>query len=396
MLAIDELEKKELRRIRIACKNLFPLELATNSEFIASLNSKTIKNAYRAKARRYYTDLHRDEPSGTPERRIKRFKSILRSYKLLISNLKERAPGKVIAVGGAKGGIGKSLFAANLGVILSSIGLKTVVLDLDLGGANLHFYLGETALEREINDFLNGTFPAIEEIAIESKYGPRLIGGDSSQLGVANIAFSQKLKLLRAIKDIDADYVIIDLGGDTNYNIIDFFLSADHKVVLTTRDPASYLDAYRFIKVSLFRKLNRLFGSESEHRAQKDTELEALLHDATMSSKESDASSISELLERVNQLDPGHVPLIESAIAEFKPQLVVNKAPAGYDTTRIAEHINSVSKKVLSLSVSHIGDISLQPEIEESALVLVPVVSTHPDGACAREIRSIASKLLYK
>lgn len=396
MLAIYELGGKELRRIRIACKNLFPPELATNSEFIASLNSKTIKNAYRAKARRYYTDLHRDEPSGTLERRIKRFKSIQRSYKLLISNLKERAPGKVIAVGGAKGGIGKSLFAANLGVILSSIGLKTVVVDLDLGGANLHFYLGETALDREINDFLNGTFPAIEDIAIESKYGPRLIGGDSSQLGVANIAFSQKLKLLRAIKDIDADYVIIDLGGDTNYNIIDFFLSADHKVVLTTRDPASYLDAYRFIKVSLFRKLNRLFGSESEHRAQKDTELEALLHDATMSSKESDASSISELLERVNQLDPGHVPLIESAIAEFKPQLVVNKAPAGYDTTRIAEHINSVSKKVLSLSVSHIGDISLQPEIEESALVLVPVVSTHPDGACAREIRRIASKLLYK
>lgn len=157
MLAIDELEERELRDVQIACKYLFPPELATSSQFIASLNSETIKKAYRAKAKRYHPDLHRGASNGTIERRIRRFKNIQRSYKLLISNLKERAPGKLIAVGGAKGGIGKSLFAANLGVILSSAGLKTIVVDLDLGGANLHFYLGETALDKKINDFLNGT-----------------------------------------------------------------------------------------------------------------------------------------------------------------------------------------------------------------------------------------------
>ena len=73
-----------------------------------------------------------------------------------------------------------------------------------------------------------------------------------------------------------------------------------------------------------------------------------------------------------------------------------HKAPAGYDTARIAGHINSVSERVLSLSVPPIGDISLQAEIEKSTLELVPVVSTHPDGACAREMRGIANKLLYR
>ena len=67
MLAIHELEEKELRRIKIACKNLFPPEFATDIAFIASLNSETIKNAYRAKARRYYTDLHRGLVAGNGE-----------------------------------------------------------------------------------------------------------------------------------------------------------------------------------------------------------------------------------------------------------------------------------------------------------------------------------------
>jgi flagellar biosynthesis protein FlhG len=78
--------------------------------------------------------------------------------------------------------------------------------------------------------------------------------------------FRSKLKLLRALKTIDADYVILDLGGDTTYNILDFYLAADQGLVLTTCEPASYLDAYGFIKMSLHRKLIRLFGPESAYR----------------------------------------------------------------------------------------------------------------------------------
>jgi Mrp family chromosome partitioning ATPase len=64
-----------------------------------------------------------------------------------------RRRGKMIAIGGAKGGIGKSLFVANLGVFLSRLGKKTVVVDLDLGGANLHLYMGVWSLTHRIDDF---------------------------------------------------------------------------------------------------------------------------------------------------------------------------------------------------------------------------------------------------
>ena len=112
---------------------------------------------------------------------------------------------------------------------------------------------------------------------LNTKYGPLLIGGNSSQLGNANINFMRKLKLMKAIKNLDADFIIIDLGGDTSYNIIDFFLLADHGIVMTTCDPASYLDAYNFIKTALYRKLNRLFGPESKYKAQKDQALEQFI-----------------------------------------------------------------------------------------------------------------------
>ena len=65
---------------------------------------------------------------------------------------KQKNRKKVIAVGGAKGGIGKSIFAINLALLLSSVG-RTVIIDLDLGGANLHLYLGETIVARQITQY---------------------------------------------------------------------------------------------------------------------------------------------------------------------------------------------------------------------------------------------------
>jgi flagellar biosynthesis protein FlhG len=107
--------------------------------------------------------------------------------------------------------------------------------------------------------------------------GSSAVGG--GRLGTANIHFSHKLKLLRALKTIDADYVILDLGGDTTYNILDFYLAADQGLVLTTCDPASYLDAYGFIKMSLHRKLTRLFGPESAYRNIRDRDVEGIINE---------------------------------------------------------------------------------------------------------------------
>ena len=136
---------------------------------------------------------------------------------------------------------------------------------------------------------------------IPTKYGPQLIGGDSSQLGSANISFWSKLKLIKALRDLDADYVIIDLGSNTSFNILDFFLAADSRLVVTTCEPAAYLEAYNFIKVGLLRRLNRLFGGESPDAGKKNHALQELIHEATMSPNGAKAKDIPALLARVKE-----------------------------------------------------------------------------------------------
>ena len=389
MLRIDKLNTNDLNGIRIACAYLFSPQLAKNDKFLCGLESDILKAAFRKKSKMYHPDLHRHEQGKTLDRREERFKKLQGSYEIMSSYLKEKEPQnpekdinkrKIIAVGGAKGGIGKSLFVANLGVFLSKKGFKTVIIDLDLGGANQHLYLGEPYLDRSINDFLNMKVRSLQKIMINSKYGPGLICGDSSQFGAANINYLQKLKLLKAIRQIDADYVIIDLGGDTTFNIIDFFLAADHRIVMTSCDPASYLDAYNFIKTALYRKLSRLFGPESKYRHLKNNLFEDLISEAILSSNGSKVKTIKELIQRVKTKQPKNLRLIIDVISSFSPYLIVNRVEQNYREDNIIKRIRDVSKSNLSIDVRYLGSIPYLKEIELSARDLIPIVAKHPQG----------------
>lgn len=322
------------------------------------------------------------------EKRRERFIKIRESYETLQNyicdktaspDIKNQPQRTIIAVGGAKGGIGKSVFSANLGVFLSRMGKRTVLVDLDLGGANLHLHLGETSLPNSINDFLLQRAFKLEDIMVETKYGPYLIGGDGSQLGAANINFSLKLKLLRSIRMIDADYIILDLGSGSSFNTIDFFLAADYGLVLTTGDPSSYLNAYIFIVVSLIRKLNRLCSRESTEVA-KDAEFMRLIEEATLSKNGKRVKTIAQLIERVKREQPQYLSMIHRTLEKFRPYLVVNMVESDADAMPVAERIREVARRMLSIDVQYLGALPYQTEIRSSTRELVPVVAKSPRG----------------
>jgi flagellar biosynthesis protein FlhG len=203
MLAIHTLSSAGMQKIRIACAYLYSLELAQNDEFLTRLTVESLEQAFREKEKKYNPIFHPNEPNEMIEKRNERFLHIQESFAVLKSYLvKESTPATpapnpsrpvIIAIGGAKGGIGKSIFSANLGVFLSQQGAKTVLVDLDLGGANLHLYLGETALPGDIQDFLLQKVPRLEDVMVGTKFGPGIIGGNSSRLGAANIPFALKM-----------------------------------------------------------------------------------------------------------------------------------------------------------------------------------------------------------
>ena len=133
------------------------------------------------------------------------------SNKLNFDESSNNSKQTIWAVGGGKGGVGKSLLTANISICLALMNFKVIVIDLDLGGANLALYLGEKfILDRTVNDFLSKKYPTLDDIIIKGKYGPLLIGGDSSELGAANIHYARKMKLLKAIKNLAADFIVLD------------------------------------------------------------------------------------------------------------------------------------------------------------------------------------------
>ncbi|MGR9101370.1 MAG: P-loop NTPase [Gammaproteobacteria bacterium] len=299
---------------------------------------------------------------------------------------------RVIAIGGAKGGIGKSLFAANLAVSLANKGWKTLIIDLDLGAPNLHLYFGETALKRSVNDFINKSVPTIEDLIVKTAYGPYFIGGKTAQIGAANISFAQKFKLIKAIRTLNADYVIFDLGGGTHYNIVDFFLAADLGIVVTTSDPASYLDAYNFIKLSLYRKLNRLFGHESGE-IFKDKGLEKLVKAATSPGTADSIKTIGELFEQLERELPFFLPSIKKVVQSYTPNLVMNRINVDTREAHLFNRIQRVAEQMLHLKINCLGAIPYQPEVENSTRDLIPIVAKYPQGDTARRFDAIAENL---
>jgi flagellar biosynthesis protein FlhG len=106
---------------------------------------------------------------------------------------------EVWAVGGGKGGTGKSFLASSLGLSMASRGRRVVLLDADLGGANMHSFLGIKRPERSLTDFFDRRVP-LEELVVNSGVeGLGLVIGDLGSLSV-DIKHTQKLKLLRHVR----------------------------------------------------------------------------------------------------------------------------------------------------------------------------------------------------
>jgi len=398
----QNLSSQKLSQVRIAGIYLFGPQKALQSDFINKLNLEAIKNAFREKARRYHPDLQPHEPPDLVKRNQQWFIKVKDSYEVLKDFLACQTivpepatvrQKKIIAVGGAKGGIGKSTFTANLGVFLAAQGHRTVMVDLDLGGANLHLYLGKTYVKNSINDYFTRMVPNLTDLMIPTRFGPQLIGGDSSKLGSANISFWSKMKLIKSLREMDADYVIMDLGSNTSFNILDFFLAADAHLVVTTCEPAAYLEAYNFIKVGLLRRLNRLFGEESADAGKKNLALQELLHEATASPNGSKAKNIPALLERVKEKHPDYLPALKQAVGNYQPFLIVNKVTDLEDVAPIVRRIQDVSKKMLAIRVRYLGTLPHLEEVRRSTLDLVPEVARNSRGHLAQRMAALSRVL---
>lgn len=167
---------------------------------------------------------------------------------------------EIWAVGGGKGGTGKTFVACQLACSLAAMGKKTILIDTDFGGANVHTFFGVKSSNRTMASFFDKKFDLDELVTETEVKNLSIIPGNTRTVAPANIKHAQKIKLFRHIKHLDADHVILDLGGGTTLDTIDSFLLADKLVVVTIPEITAIENLYQFIKSVYFRKLKSLFG----------------------------------------------------------------------------------------------------------------------------------------
>ena len=177
----------------------------------------------------------------------------------------------IIPIAGGKGGVGKSLFVANLGISLAEMGQQAVAVDLDLGSSNLHTYLGLPNINPGIGDFLKVKKVSLNDYLMETGVDNfSFLPGDGKSPFMANIPYAQKLRLIREVKKIDARYILVDLGAGSTFNTLDFFGMANSGIIISTFEYSAIMNVLMFLKNFIFPILmpfcNSLYLSKCNNR----------------------------------------------------------------------------------------------------------------------------------
>lgn len=159
-----------------------------------------------------------------------------------------RSP-EVLSVTSGKGGVGKTSIVVNMAILLAKKGKKVLVLDADLGLANVDVMLG-LAPKLTIKNVLDGQC-SLEEIILTGPAGIRIIPASSGIQELSDLKPEQQISLMDALDhfDGDLDYMIVDTGAGISKNVMYFNAASQRIIVVVTPEPTSITDAYALIKV---------------------------------------------------------------------------------------------------------------------------------------------------
>ncbi|MGP1440051.1 MAG: nucleotide-binding protein [Treponema sp.] len=292
---------------------------------------------------------------------------------------------QIIPVAGGKGGVGKSLMAANLAIALAQAGKKTYLIDMDLGASNLHLILGEYGAKKGIGTFLSKS-SAFEEIIIKTQYDNLFfIPGDSEIPGYAALRAKHRNALAKEFIKLNADFIIIDLGAGTHVGVLDFFLLSARGIVVTTPSVTATLDAYIFLKNVIFRMMTVAFPTGSKGAVF----LENLRKDATSMQM----MYIPKITEQLKDIDKENASIFVRRLERFKPRLIMNMIDDPKDTDK-ALKIRRSCRQYLDIDLEHLG-VVYRDSIQDVALSSkLPVLIYKPQSMVSQAIYRIAEKVI--
>jgi flagellar biosynthesis protein FlhG len=298
-----------------------------------------------------------------------------------------RSDPEIWAIGGGKGGVGKSVLSVLLSYWLARTGKRTVIVDFDLGGANLHSLMGVRSPSKTLYDFVKKKYTVLEDICINTPLeNLRLISGASEVLSLANPHFSQKVKLINHLSKMDTDYVLLDLGAGTSFNVLDFFLAAHKKIVVLTPEPTAIQNAYMFVRNAVYRMFSR-FSRQNES-------FQTLIKTAMDPKNELNIRTVKEVLQYVEDIGGKEVsePL-QKELGLIRPAVITNmvKNDREKNASRI---IQIASEKYLMIDSTDIGSVAYDKQLLRMIADMVPLIKVDQSCDALASVYGIVRNLL--
>src|SRR5262249_14505434 len=275
----------------------------------------------------------------------------------------------------------KSTIAVNLALAMGRLGHRVVLVDADLGAANLHTMLGVVRPARGLGEFIDHEIESLDDARIQATVPTVSLVPGTSRPGAANINHGQKLRLLRAISRIDTDCVIVDVGAGTSYHVVDLVAIADIKLFVVTPQLPSLHNAYALLKACVHRVVRKLARDDTGQG----------LIDAALG-QESKARTIAQLLDVLRPLDLTLVGDIEDTLARVGGGLVGNQLGGDHELA-VLHRISGMIRDQLHVAAPVMAAIRRAPSLAGGLKAGVGTIAERGDTSHA-SFRLLASTIL--
>ncbi len=278
---------------------------------------------------------------------------------------------RIVAIASGKGGVGKSLIAANVGIFLATLGKKVILVDASFGAANLHIFAGVPRPTRSLHETFSAGVP-LRDLAVASHVpGMRLIASVFDPPSAAEPSPDQVAQLAQQLRELPADWVVVDLPPGTGKAALDLFLQADLGVIAAVPDPTSIELLHRFLRAAFLQRLRKL-GLGKWARS-----------DLAAALLEGGAESALDIYRRAVAESSPDLPALRSAILGFVPHLVINSVRSKSDM-EMGRAVTSAARRRLGVPLHYLGHLEYDEAVWASTRRRRPVLVEHPETRIAK------------
>ena len=275
-----------------------------------------------------------EESAGTPAGSRMAEASVGSSAQSRGGDSKNRGKTRIITITSGKGGVGKTNVSVNMALAYARLGKKVVVMDADLGLANVNIMLNMVP-KFTLYDMIRKK-KTMKEIMVETDYGISIVAGASGFSKIANLTDEERQNFIEELNTLSfADIIIIDTSAGVSSNVLDFIAAADDAIIITTPEPTAITDAYGIIKIIA-------------------TEYENL---------------------------------------DMELKLVVNRVKGAAEAKKVADRMTNIAGQFLNLKVDYLGFIYDDPVVSQAVLRQKPFMVIDPRCKASICVQHIVGKM---